>query len=156
MLHYKNEDNTRGAAWRGEAIGGVIHPRDIEAKWADVELTAIGLGRTVIVASGTGVIYEDGPITWVTDHWEISRVFRDKTAQEISDEQDAVAVARASGVFGKLHKLQLAGLFWLTNDVRTRHGAPALTVTQFLTNLDNFASQFDDEKFREKIKTLLD
>lgn len=46
-LHFKNQDGTRGAAWQGERINGILYQRNIEFLWTDAELAEIGLGRTV-------------------------------------------------------------------------------------------------------------
>jgi hypothetical protein len=39
MLEYISD----GSPWRGEIINDVRHPLDIESKWTEAELTAIGL-----------------------------------------------------------------------------------------------------------------
>lgn len=79
----------------------------------------------------------------------------DKTAQQIDDEKTTAAQNRLNDAYGKLHLMEFAGIYWLINDVRTRHGQGTITVDQFLQNLDTFASQFDVAKFRDRIKDMI-
>lgn len=90
-----------------------------------------------------------------SDNVTITTHIRNKTAQEIDDEAGQTALTQSNDLTIKLHKLELAGLFWLVNDVRARHSQAAVTVDQFLTNLDTFASQFSDQKFVDKMKSIL-
>lgn len=85
----------------------------------------------------------------------ILKTITDKTQQEIDEEQTSKAAAIRNRTEGQLHKLALAGIFWLVNDVRSRHGQAAITADTFLSALDNYASQFDDAKFIAKIKEVL-
>lgn len=84
-----------------------------------------------------------------------TRTIRDRTAQEIDDAKTQAALARIANVSGKLDKLEIAGLFWCVNEIRTLKGQAVITVDQFLTALDGFADQMPDAKFRDKIKEML-
>lgn len=85
----------------------------------------------------------------------ISTVIRDKTSQELDTEVSQKAIDHSKQLSGKLHKMSLAGIYWITNDVRNRAGQQPITVDTFLTQLDTFASKFDDAKFVTKMKEIL-
>lgn len=89
--------------------------------------------------------------TQVTETWADPV---DKTAQELDAEKVAAAQQVRNKVEGKLHKMSLAGLFWIVNDVRNRAGQQPIDADTFLSQLDTYASQFSDQKFLDKIKAL--
>jgi len=104
-----------------------------------------------------------GPNTVVTDaapvigatEVTIARNVRDRTAQDDDDEIAAHAASLALRPEVKALKLVLAGLLFLTNDVRARHGQGAITANAFLTNLNSIADQIPDAAFLAKIKELI-
>lgn len=126
-------------------VEGYVNGNDKIVPVVDV-LDDTSTGPNVIVTK-TEVVNPDN--VTITTH------IRNKTPQEIDDEANQTAINQSSDLTVKLHKLELAGLFWLVNDIRARHSQAAITVDQFLTNLDSFAAQFPNQKFIDKMKSIL-
>ena len=102
--------------------------------------------------TSTGFLTVRDDTGWQVESDRLYRLvtIRDMTSQEIDDRHTNRATNIMTSTEGKLHKLEFAALYWLA----TQHN-PNLTVDQFLSQLDNFASQFDDQKFKNKIKEIL-
>lgn len=112
--------------------------------------------REVVNNTGSGKYVKTQVVEEVlADEVVITTTITTMTPQEIDETTGTEASAISLDPYGKLHKLELAGLFWIVNDIRTRHSQPAITVGQFLTNLDSFAAQFPDQKFIDKMKSIL-
>ena len=55
MTIYRDAESGPFPVWRGEAIDGVCHPRNIEQRWSAHELEAVGLWRDDMIAAADPV-----------------------------------------------------------------------------------------------------
>lgn len=110
--------------WKGEAIGGVRHPLDIEQKWTDAELKAVGLGRLVSESIPDGKLPDGEPFRERQgDQVVLRRPFRDETPEEISARQESEVLSRISSIDPGVRALGLTAM----NEFRKLKNEPPAT-----------------------------
>ncbi len=157
-LHFRNPDNTRGEPWNPTKTRVPNLPTNAETakdrfgnlSWPDAVLSAQSTFpcRTYLQeVNPQSDTYDDSEPVWQGTHWVITRTHRAYTQEELDARKDVKTARITDDAMGKLHKLELAGIFWLA-----RQHNPALTLDEFLTNLNTYAAQFPDDKFRAKVR----
>lgn len=105
------------------------------------------------ITSGTGPVFVSEVTTILADRVNITRTVREKTAQEIDAEKLAgVTTDLGANPMGRALKQAYEALFFLANDVRSRHGQAALTPAQFRTAVEGL-NAIPDAAFFDWIRT---